>query len=204
VNGECSAEIDADTERRCDECSLCCTVLRVDELSKLGGRRCVHQDTAGPGCAIHAERPQICRAYRCLWLRGGLLEHERPDRLGAVVDVRAEGPTMRLEIREARTGLFDASPELQAIAERFRTSMPVRVTDVGDVMDPERPYRVLLPDGEEQRVEGEWTELRRPGHPMERRRLPLIERLIRRTILAGKRRRLRRLESRSRNQSGSE
>jgi hypothetical protein len=182
-------------ERRCGDCSLCCTVLRVDALSKLGGRNCVHQDADGPGCAIHEERPQICRAYHCLWLQGGLELDERPDRLGAVIDVRAEGPTTRLEIREARAGVFDASPALQAIAERFRVSMPVRITDVEDVMDPDRPYRVLLPGGEAQHVAGEWTEIHRPGRPVERRRLPLLERWLRRGLLGWKRRRMRALEA---------
>ena len=94
----------SEDERRCGECSLCCTVLRVDELSKLGGTSCVHQDVDVPGCAIHAARPEICRGYRCLWLRGGLESDDRPDRLRAVVDVRTNGTSSWLEVREADRG----------------------------------------------------------------------------------------------------
>ena len=151
------------TQRTCGECSLCCTVLRVDELGKLGGIACVHQDVAGAGCSIHPQRPGICRAYRCLWLSGGLEIADRPDRLGAVLDVVAQGPVVRLEIRESKPGSFDGSERLASIAEQYRKSMPVRITDVGDVMNSSRSYRLLLPGGEEHRIRGDWTEIHRPG-----------------------------------------
>jgi hypothetical protein len=176
--------------RACGECSLCCQVLRVDELAKLGGVCCVHQDVGARGCSIHPSRPKICRAYRCLWLSGGLAEADRPDRLGAVLDVVAQGPSVRLEIRESRPGLFDTSTRLAAIAEDFRSSMPVQITDVGDVLDPDRPYRLLLSHGEEHRVTGDWTEIRKPGRPPERRRLPWLERTVRRGVLGLRRFRL--------------
>lgn len=182
----------ADELRVCGECSLCCTVLRVDELNKLGGVPCLHQNSSGPGCSIHAERPGVCRGYRCLWLQGGLLKTDRPDRIGAVLDVFHDGAVGRLEIRQDRAGRFDESPRLSEIAAKYRTSMPVRITDVEEVMDSDRPYRVLLPNGEEHRVRGEWTEIHRPGQAPEVRRLSLVERWVRRGVLAGRRIRLRR------------
>jgi hypothetical protein len=177
--------------RACGECSLCCTVLRVDPLRKLGGVPCIHQDVAGPGCAIHATRPTICRAYTCLWLSGGLEEADRPDRLGAVLDVVSSGPTVQLEIREAAPGAFDRSRRLQAIATRYRATMPVRIADVGDVLDADRSFRVLMPDGEEHRVRGAWREIVRTSGDVERVRLPLLERLARRAVLALRRLRVR-------------
>lgn len=187
---------DASEPRACGECSLCCTVLRVDELRKLGGTHCLHQDVSGPGCAIHATRPGICRAYRCLWLGGALEEADRPDRLGAVLDVASDGATVRLEIREAEPGVFDRSPRLRAIAESYRVSMPVRISDVADVHDADRPFRVLLPDGDEHRVRGEWTELVRDGRVVKRLRLAWMERASRRAMLAWRRWRLSRLHGR--------
>ena len=127
-----------------------------------------------------------------LWLKGGLPEESRPDRLGAVLDVFHDGAQARLEIRESRSGAFDNSPELAEIAERYRASMPVRITDVEAVLDPDRSYRVLLPSGEEHRVRGEWTEIYRGGNFVERRRLSFLERLTRRSLLAWRRNRLRR------------
>jgi len=175
--------------RACGPCSLCCHVLRVDALRKLGGVDCVHQ-RGGGGCGIHPTRPQICRAYRCLWLGGGLRDDDRPDRLGAVLDLVTRGPSTWLEIRQSRPEVFAESARLREIAEEFRRSMPVRLLDSADVLDPDRRFRVLLPGGEERDVAGEWTTLRRPGRADECLRLPRGERWLRRLSLWWQRRRL--------------
>lgn len=174
---------DAERERRaasrsCGTCSLCCTILRVDELAKPAGRDCVHQRGAA-GCGIHATRPPICRAYRCLWLQGGLEDDERPDRTGGIVDLETTGVGLRLAIRETRAGIFEESRSLQVIAERFRSSMPVRITDAQDPMDPNRPFRVLLADGVEQRIAGDRVEVYRGGQLADSRYLSWIERAAR-------------------------
>jgi len=174
-------------ERECGECSLCCTVLRVDALRKLGGVDCIHQDVDGPGCAIHADRPVICRRYACLWRRGSLDLADRPDRLGAVLDLVSDGNTVRLEIHEAEPGAFEGSPRLRAIAERHRTTIPVRISDASDVLDADRPVHWLLPTGEEQVVRGEWTETRAPDGTISRRRLAVAARLVRRIWLGARR-----------------
>jgi hypothetical protein len=91
---------------------------------------------------------------------------------------------LRLAIREARPGAFDASPALQAIAARHRDSMPVRITDTGDVLDSDRPFRVLLAGGVEQRVAGERIEVLHDGVLVESRRLPWVERVARKVAIA--------------------
>jgi hypothetical protein len=68
--------------------------------------------------------------------------------------------------------------------------MPVRIQDSGGVLDADRPYRVLLPGGEEQRVAGERIEIWRDGVRVAERRLPWVERLARRAVLAARRLRL--------------
>ncbi len=179
----------SDAARTCGPCSLCCTVLRVDELKKLGGVDCVHQRAEG-GCGIHPTRPDICRAYSCLWLGGGLGDDDRPDRLGAVLDVVARGGEPWLDIREAQPGVFDTSERLQEIAAEFRVSMPVRIGDTASVLDADRAFRVLLPGGEERHVAGDTTIVRRDGQPDETLRLPLLERGLRRLRLRWQRWRL--------------
>jgi Fe-S-cluster containining protein len=186
--------------RGCGECSLCCTVLRVDELRKLGGVPCNELRAPGSGggcCGIHERRPAVCRAYRCLWLQGGLEERDRPDRLGAVLDVVTAGAETRLEIHLAAPDSFERSPRLREIAERYRAVMPVRLLDVADVLDPDRLYRILLPpsgsDGaakSELRVEGELITELRDGVVVSERRLPWLERWLRRATIAWRRRRL--------------
>jgi hypothetical protein len=179
-------EAASESERVCGPCSLCCTLLRVDALAKLGGTPCRHQLVGNPagGCGIHERRPEICRGYRCLWLSGSLEESDRPDRLGAVLSLSTEGETPSLFVHEARRGAFDASPRLQEIADLWRESLPVRIADSKSVMDPDRPVRVLLPEGEEQIVAGDRITSRRPGRPDEERRLPLLDRSLRRAAIA--------------------
>lgn len=140
-------------------------------------------------------RPSICRSYRCLWLRGWFDPEDRPDRLGAVLDLDEAGLTPRLAIREASSGAFERSPRLREIAERFRQMMPVRITDSDDVMNPDRPFRVLLADGEEQRVAGDMVTVHRPGVAVEERRLPWIQCRMRRLRARFLLRKLRRMEA---------
>lgn len=182
--------------RACGDCTLCCELLRVDEIGKLAGAKCIHQQERG-GCAIHASRPSVCRGYRCLWLGGALEEVDRPDRLGAVLDLVHPGPTPTLRVREAVPGNFDASPRLRAIAERYRVSMPVRITDARDPLDADASFRVLLPDGEEQLVSGDLVLRKRNGRVVGEDRLPWLERLVRRASLAWQRVRLRRFAARA-------
>jgi Fe-S-cluster containining protein len=179
--------------RSCGPCTLCCTLLRVDQLRKLGGTPCreLRAAPAAPGCGIHATRPAICRAYACLWLSGGLEEDDRPDRLGAVLDVAAEGGVARLRVHEAAPGAYERSARLREIAARYRESMPVRISDVARAGDPDAPVRELAPGGAELRVEGEWLVRLADGREAERRRLPWLERSLRRLALAWRARRLR-------------
>lgn len=170
-------------ERACGPCSLCCTVLRVDELDKPAGDDCPHQ-CGDRGCGIYETRPQICRAYECLWRQGGLEEDERPDVTGGIVDLETVGVGLRLSIRVKRRGDFEKSSRLQAIAERYRNEIPVRVSDAEDVMNPDRPFRVLLPRGVLHHVEGERIDVYHDGVHVERRVLPWAERWARRISIA--------------------
>lgn len=77
--------------RTCGDCTICCTVLRIDtaELDKPAGTPCVH--TSGLGCAIHATRPQLCRAWFCGWRRLATMPAAaRPDRSGLLVSLDYE------------------------------------------------------------------------------------------------------------------
>jgi hypothetical protein len=165
----------------------------VDELRKLGGTPCakLRAAPAPPGCGIYATRPRVCRAYACLWLTGALDEDDRPDQLGAVLDLVNEGGLARLRVHEARPGVYASSPRLQAIVARYREAMPVRISDVSRAADADAPLRELRPCGEELRSEGEWLVRLVGGRELERRRAPWLERGLRRLALAWRRRRLR-------------
>jgi Fe-S-cluster containining protein len=164
-------------------------VLRVDELKKLGGVSCAA--LGARGCTIYERRPHICRAYQCLWLQGKLDEEDRPDRLGAVLDVVFEGGTTLLAIREASPGAFTASARLRVIAERYREAMPVRITGTEDVLASDAPVRTLLPGGEELLARGEVVTRLLGGREIESIRAPWLERSLGRVSLAWQRFRIR-------------
>ena len=200
--------------RSCGPCSLCCSVLRVDDLEKPAGEDCRHQlgvpagdpddvatatRDAGPlhkpglvagGCGIYHDRPPICRAYQCLWRQGGLEDDERPDQTGGIVDLETIGIGLRLGIRMRSIEAFDDSPKLQAIAARYRSEMSIRITDSRDVANPDRPFRVLLPEGIEHRVLGERIEVYQDGVQTEEKNLPWAERIGRRFMIWWRRRTL--------------
>ncbi len=135
----------------------------------------MHQ-TADSGCAVYASRPKICRAYRCAWLAGAFDDADRPDRVGAVLDLAHRAGGVRLIIRQARADAFDRSPRLRAIAQRMRREMLVEIRDVEEVLDPRRPYRVLEPGDRELRVRGDRVEVVCQGRTLAHRRLPWLER----------------------------
>jgi hypothetical protein len=100
-----------------------------------------------------------------------------------VLSLATEGATPTLFVHEGEAGAFEANPRLREIAERFRATVPVRISAAEDVMNPDRPYRVLLADGVEHRVAGDRVEVFEGGVRTHVRRLPLIERGLRRAVL---------------------
>jgi hypothetical protein len=74
--------------RECDGCAVCCDILKIDtpDLQKPADMRCVHR--SAEGCAIHAVRPGICRAWFCGWRRiEDMPDDARPDRSGLMVSL---------------------------------------------------------------------------------------------------------------------
>lgn len=73
-------------KRQCGDCTLCCRLVPVAEISKADGVRCRHQGFRG--CSIYATRPLSCRAYACAWLEDPTAaDLRRPDHAGYVVDM---------------------------------------------------------------------------------------------------------------------
>lgn len=74
--------------RECGDCTACCDVLKIDtrDLQKPAGMPCIHR--SAHGCAIHAMRPDICRAWFCGWRRvEGMSDAARPDLCGLMVSL---------------------------------------------------------------------------------------------------------------------
>ena len=110
---------------------------------------------------------------------------------GGIVDLETMGIGLRLGIRMRKLDEFDGASKLLAIAERYRSEMPVRLSDADDVMNPDRPFRVLLPEGVEHRIFGERIEVYRAGVLVEEKTLPWAERWGRRVSIWWRNRTLR-------------
>lgn len=72
----------------CGECTVCCTVMGIEELRKPPGVPCKHLEP-GKGCSIYGFRPQECRDFECLWLQTQampepLSKKMRPDKCGVM------------------------------------------------------------------------------------------------------------------------
>ena len=72
--------------RSCYPCTACCDGwLSSKHIEMSPGKPCVHR--IDEGCAIHGERPKVCREFECDWLKADsqLADDMRPDLCGAIV-----------------------------------------------------------------------------------------------------------------------
>ena len=109
--------------RACGECTACCTVLAVNELRKPMRWACEH--VACDGCQAYDARPQSCRDFNCLWLRGAISgdEARRPDKLGVLFDYfrSTASNDSRLVAFELWNGAFDEPAGAALLADLTAT-----------------------------------------------------------------------------------
>jgi hypothetical protein len=94
-------------------------------------------------------------------------------------------------VHEAEPGVYQRSPRLREIVTRYRASLPVRIHDVARAADSAAPLHELGPAGAELRIDGDWLVRLADGRELERRRVPWLERGLRRLALRLRARRLR-------------
>jgi hypothetical protein len=71
--------------RSCSGCTLCCKLLRIEELESPPSQWCPLCEVKS-GCTIYARRPTECRQFDCEYLLDARLgEHWRPSRCKMVV-----------------------------------------------------------------------------------------------------------------------
>ena len=88
----------------CDGCTVCCTVMGLQELGKPFYAKCVQ--VVENGCGIYADRPRSCQDFVCSWAAGllGDSQTRRPDQTGLLFFLRRFADGMWLEIYEAAPG----------------------------------------------------------------------------------------------------
>jgi hypothetical protein len=111
--------------RDCEGCAVCCDVLAIDTpgLKKPAGVPCVNQ--TAQGCAIHAVRPEICRAWFCGWRRiAAMPDAARPDRSRLLVSLDF--------VREPRNCLEGVAIVVRSLdgAPPFRTELAEEIVDL--------------------------------------------------------------------------
>jgi len=86
-------------QRNCGSCKECCISMSVSEVGKGPYTPCKYLNENG--CSIHdQERCNTCEAFRCMWLKGELLENDRPDKIGAIFSVPRHNPAMLIPFKE--------------------------------------------------------------------------------------------------------
>ena len=78
--------------RECGDCTLCCTLLAVEELGKKARSACEHESCSK--CSIYETRPQSCRDFECLWLKGVVPESVKPNKCHVVLSATLDGNGM--------------------------------------------------------------------------------------------------------------
>lgn len=156
-------------QRECGSCHVCCTMLGVWALGKAAGQPCQHE-TAG-GCAIHADRPAVCRDWYCLWLRdrrGLLSDADRPDRVGLIITAERrlrQGKGNALVAIEARPAAGLSQPA-RNLLHRLRAFVPVRL--VHYTGQAARPTIRVKPDSVRRFIDSPPSRRAQPSAPSRR------------------------------------
>ncbi|MCA0425576.1 MAG: hypothetical protein LCH61_20085 [Proteobacteria bacterium] len=96
--------------RDCGTCTLCCKVFDVPVLEKKAGEWCSHC-LPGKGCAIHATRPDHCRAFHCFWMLAPFLGPEwKPEKAKFVITIDPATQFMLVQVDPAQAGSWKREP----------------------------------------------------------------------------------------------
>lgn len=137
----------------CDGCTACCHVFAIPDLEKGSYAPCRHLTAPGAegpsaapegpsaaaarrgGCAIHAERPGVCRDFVCAYAIGllGDSPSRRPDHSGLLMQL---APPHRLQVWEVRPGAFDDEERLSYLVRKALAGAPRRTRETRVALFP--------------------------------------------------------------------
>jgi len=119
--------------RACGSCTMCCWMLRIDELAKPEHSHCQHCEE-GAGCTIYNARPEPCRefycGYRALPFAG---PHWFPPDCGMMIYPDAANSRLRVHVDPANPEAWRAEPyysdlkQWAVAAERMDMQLTVAV-----------------------------------------------------------------------------
>lgn len=127
--------------RQCGACSMCCFMLKVEDIDKPKNEWCSHCHP-GKGCSIYPDRPAACRTYTCAWLvNANIPDYWRPLESGMIVDFHmAEdgSAAMRIHVHPDNPGRWLEEPFYDDI----------RRWAIHGATKEGRPYRMVIIGGE--------------------------------------------------------
>lgn len=142
--------------RSCDGCTLCCKVMRADELQKPSWQWCPHC-LIGEGCGIHATRPGDCRSYLCEYLKNpGVPDDWYPKTSHMIIEMLDDGVNAHIYVDPDHPGAWRSEPYYSDIkdiareAARRRSRVTVHVGREQIVVFPDRDVAFgIVADDEE-------------------------------------------------------
>lgn len=106
------------TNRTCDGCTICCTVMAVQELGKPYNCRCEHITSDNKRCEIYQNRPDNCRVYECLWLASEI--NISPKESGILYNLEKDEGGWWIEIYEAQQNKLTLKLISAGLASAYR------------------------------------------------------------------------------------
>ena len=103
--------------RECRACTLCCKVMRVEELNKPKSQWCAHC-APGKGCQIYETRPFECRGFFCgyrQWKELG--EHWDPAQSKMMVTPELNGARIAVHVDPGHPGAWRKEPYYSEIGK---------------------------------------------------------------------------------------
>lgn len=141
--------------RGCDGCTLCCKVMNVPAAESPAGQWCRHCSIA-EGCTIHAQRPDMCRDFFCMYTTNHNLGPEwKPASCKFVIAHEANGarlsiyadpdqpeawnrePFLKTLRAWAEAGVRHGGQVLIFIGRKVLVVLPDRIVDLGIVAPDE-------------------------------------------------------------------
>lgn len=116
--------------RNCDECSVCCISVRIDEdtLKKTEDIPCPNLDQ-NQGCGIYENRPEVCKFWYCGWkIMANLSNSWRPDRIGILIRIDPEGKGLILQIIDNNPNILLDEEPANFIANSIKRGINISIS----------------------------------------------------------------------------
>lgn len=107
--------------RACGTCTLCCRLPEIEEFDKPANAWC-ENCIEGRGCAIYADRPQLCRDFLCQWMTDETLGPEWEPSISNMMVYR-QGPQITVLVDPDHAATWTSKPYLTQLRSWAAESM---------------------------------------------------------------------------------